>query len=188
MNIDWILKKDGKTIYYLAKESRVPYSTVSDIVRGKTPIQNCSAGTVYRLAKVLGVRMEDLLADEMERPDFELFKSNVCHDLKQLGDVRFLLKTLQSAEIRRLYERGWYRECLYLLAMVDYISRLNGVPLAEEYNDLRSTELLEIVWPASILALCAASGSDEPKKQALQEAIPEFLRFNIVEGEVRNVV
>ncbi len=29
--------------------------------------------------------------------------------------------------------------------------------------------------------------SDEPKKEIIRMAIPEFLRFNIVESEVRNV-
>ena len=30
--------------------------------------------------------------------------------------------------------------------------------------------------------------SDEMKRKAEEEAIPEFLRFNIIENEVRNVV
>ncbi len=32
------------------------------------------------------------------------------------------------------------------------------------------------------------SKNDKIKEQALEEAIPEFLRYNIVESEVRNVI
>jgi hypothetical protein len=41
---------------------------------------------------------------------------------------------------------------------------------------------------SSDLTLCAAAGSDAWKERSRAEAIPEFLRHNIVEAEVRNVV
>ncbi|MCD8391279.1 MAG: hypothetical protein LUD03_05525 [Firmicutes bacterium] len=122
------------------------------------------------------------------RCSFELFKSNVCHRLKNLGDIDFLIETLENDDIRTYYERKWYPECLYLLAMLDYISRENDIALCEDYNDLRKYRLAETIYPASVLALCQAVKSDMPKQQALREAIPEFLRFNIVESDVRNVI
>ena len=121
------------------------------------------------------------------RCSFELYKCNVCHKLKNLGDIEFLIETLNNDDIRLYYEKQWYPECLYLLAMVDYISRENGIELCEEYNDLRKRKLSETIYPASVLALCVASKSDLPKRQAYREAIPEFIRFNIVESDVRNV-
>ena len=36
----------------------------------------------------------------------------------------FIIEILETDEIRRLYERRWYREALYLLAMIDYIVSL----------------------------------------------------------------
>ena len=32
------------------------------------------------------------------------------------------------------------------------------------------------------------TGSDEWKAESIRDAIPEFLRFNIVEGDIRNVI
>ena len=55
-----------------------------------------------------------------KRCSFELFKSNVCHRLKEQGDIDFLIETL--------------------------------------------------------------------KEEAVKHAIPEFLKYNIVESEVRNVI
>lgn len=72
--------------------------------------------------------------------------------------------------------------------MLDYISRVNEIPLCNEYDDLRQAKLKEIIYPSGVLALSAALRDDLPKKQAEKDAIPEFMRFNIIENEVRNVI
>lgn len=184
-----LLRQQGMTKYSLSKASGVPYTTLSDICSGKTKLEKCSAETVYRLARELHVSMEDLMLSRMEtRCSFELFKSNVCHRLKRLGDISFLLETLENNEIQKYYSKKWYPECFYLLAMVDYLSRENHVDICNDYDTLRNQKLSEVLYPSSILALCSAEKSNEPKEQAYRDAIPEFLRFNIVECEVRNVI
>jgi len=122
-----------------------------------------------------------------ERMDFELYKSSICHNVKNLGDLSFMLKVLQENEIRVLYSQNRMPECLYLLAMLDYLCRINDVPLCTEYNDLRSFRLSETLFPTDVLLICLWKHNDEAKKQSLQEAIPEFLRHNIVEADIRNV-
>ncbi len=44
------------------------------------------------------------------------------------------------------------------------------------------------IYPVGVLLTSKVMKSDEPKKIAEKEAIPEFRRFNIIENEVRNVV
>ena len=189
MTVNELLERKSVTKYRLAKNSGVPYTTVCDICSGKTKIENCSAGTVCRIARELGVSMESLLEPYAEeRADFELYKSAICHRLKEMGDIGFIIETLEQDEIRENYRRGWYAESFYLLAMLDYISRLNGVPRCMGYDDLRRCRLSALIFPSGILMAAMVSGSDGPKRQALREAIPEFLQFNIVESEVRNVV
>jgi transcriptional regulator with XRE-family HTH domain len=188
MHINSIIAQKGITKYRLAKMSGVPQTTVIDICSGKAKIENCAGETIYKLAKTLGVSMESLVADSIEhRPAFETFKSNVCHLAKDMGDLDFLIDTLESGRIKMLYDKGWYAESLYLLAMADYLSRENGYPICADYDDIRRVKLLRTIYPAGILAMCAAFRSDEPKLASLREAIPEFLRHNIVEAEVRNV-
>ena len=132
---------------------------------------------------------KELLEPYMDRRvDFELYKSNVCHELKEKGDIQFVIDTLEKDKIRMLYDKGWYAESLYLLAMLDYVSRLNDIPLCTEYDDLRRLKLKETVYPKSILAVYAVSSNEEIKEKAYNESIPEFVRFNIVENEVRNVL
>ncbi|MDR0813706.1 MAG: helix-turn-helix transcriptional regulator [Oscillospiraceae bacterium] len=188
MNINTILKEKKLTKYSLAKQSTIPYATVSDICLGKTSLENCSAATLYKLAKTLDVTMEELVADKMEyRMSFEAFKSTVCHRVHDMGDLDFIIATLESGEIRELYEKKWYAESLYLLAMTDYLSRENGLALCRDYADIRAEKLQEPVYPASIIAICAVSGNEKYKQDSFERAIPEFRRCNIVESEVRNV-
>lgn len=101
--------------YRLSQISGIPYTTLNELLRGKTKIANCTADTPYRLSKALEVSMEELLLENQEyRSNFETFKSNVCHLVKDQGDL-------------------------------------------------------------------------DQKLLCMEEAIPEFKRFNIIESEVRNV-
>ena len=86
--------------------------------------------------------MEELLDPcFFKRGSFENFKRTICHRLKELGEFDFISGTLESQDLRRYYEWEWYPKSLYLLAMLDYISRENNVPLDREYDDLVRCEL-----------------------------------------------
>jgi len=188
MDINNLLKKQNITKYRLSKISGVPFTTISEITTGKTKIKNCTGETLYRLAKAMDVTMEDLLADSIEyRQSFETYKSNICHMVKDMGDIDFIIDTLESDKIRKLYQKRWYPESLYLLAMVDYLSRENDLPICADYSDIRSARLEKPIYPASIITMSVLSNSDQPKTDSFNAAIPEFKRFNIVESEVRNV-
>jgi len=188
MNINKLLKKKNISKYRLAKSSGVSQTTINDICSGRVSIKNCTGETLYKLAQALDVSMESLLSDSLEpRPSFEIFKSNICHLVKDRGDINFLIDVIESNKIFEYLNKQWYREALYLLAMVDYLCNENALPLLEDYEELRSMKLSKMIYPAGIVILCSTLNSEEPKEKSLQEAIPEFLRHNIVESEVRNV-
>lgn len=192
MTLNTLLAEKNITMYRLSKLSGIPSATISDIFSGKAKIEKCSGETLYKLAKTLNVSMESLLessfANEENRISFENFKSNVCHRVKELGDLDFIAETLKSDDIRRYYDKKWYAESFYLLAMVDYLSRENDIPIYAKYNDLRQQKLSEKLYPASIIALSVAANDNTVQKASEKKAIPEFLRFNIIEGNVRDVV
>lgn len=189
MMINELMAQKKITKYRLAKDSGIPYATVADICSGKAKLPKCAADTIYRLAKELDISMESLLEPYLtRRVSFELYKSSVCHQVRELGDINFIIQTLENNLIRSYYQRGWYPESLYLLAMLDYLSRQNNVPLCTLYDDLRCCKLSDVIYPSSVLATVIADGNERAKKQAIKNAIPEFIHFNIVENEVRNVV
>ena len=184
------LKRQKMTKYRLSKESGVPQATINDICSGKAVIEHCSAGTLYRLAKTIGVSIEAILesANLENRSSFETYKSNICHHVKDMGDLDFIIEVIRRDEIRVLYNRKWYLEALYLLAMVDYLSAQNDIPVCTRYNDIRARKLAKPVFPAGVILESEVTKSDAPIKKALENAIPEFKRFNIIESEVRNVI
>ena len=190
MLINEQLEKQNMTKYRLSKDSGVPQATINDICSGKADLEKCAAGTLYRLAKVLGLTVEDILVSAREeyRSSFETFKSNVCHHVKDMGDIDFMIGVLESDEIRTLYNKHWYPEALYLLAMLDYLSRVNNVAICTKYNDIRAAKLSKPIYPTGVILTSEVSKSDEPLRKAEEESIPEFRRFNIIESEVRNIV
>lgn len=192
MLINERLEKLNMTKYRLSMESGVPQATIHDICSGKANLEKCAAGTLFRLAKALGVTMEEILQsaemDSEQRSGFETFKSSVCHQVKEMGDVAFMLHLLESDEIRTLYTKGWYPEAMYLLAMLDYLSRVNQISLCTRYDDIRSRRLSKPLFSSGVLVTGIVLQSDEPMRRAELEAIPEFRRFNIMESEVRDVV
>lgn len=195
MNINDILTEKGITKYRLAMLSGVPHSTLNNICSGQARIEKCSAETLYRIAQVLDVTVEDLIADSMKGVStvrngttFELFKSNVCHRVKDVGDIPFIIETLKSGEIRSYYSQEQYPQAFYLLAMVDYLSRENDLPLCNVYDDMRKQKLKDPIYPQSVLAMARITENDRIIAESLENAIPEFRNFNIAENEVRYVI
>lgn len=186
--LEKILKEKNMSIYQCSKLSGIPYTTLSELVRGKTKIEKCSAEVVYKLAKILNVSMEDLMRDSIEaRIDFEIFKSNICHLVKDTDEIDFIITALKEDDIRRYWEKEWYPEAFYILAMVDYLSRINEIPLCTKYNDIRSQSLKRTLYPRDVVMAAKLHPSLDVREECMREAIPEFLRFNIVESEIRNV-
>ena len=186
--LEEILKQKNMSIYKCAKLSGIPYTTLSEVIRGKTRLEKCSAEVVYKLSRVLDISMEELIADTVEvRSDFEIFKSNVCHKAKDNGDLDFIISVLETDDIRRYWSKKWYPEAFYLLAMVDYLSRENGIPVCNKYDDIRSQSLRSPLYPKDVLMAAKLSHALDRREECKRTAIPEFMRFNIVESEVRNV-
>ncbi len=83
-----------------------------------------------QIASVLTVPMEELLRDVVEaRVDFEIFKSNACHLVKDLSDIDYIIETLKSDDVNRYWNKKWYPEAFYTLAMLDYLSSINDIHL-----------------------------------------------------------
>ncbi|CUX23053.1 hypothetical protein BN3456_00633 [Clostridium sp. C105KSO13] len=66
MTIQQLLQNMQMSRYRLSKISGIPWATLSDIYSGKTRLNRCSAGTLSKLSKVLGLSIEELLALKTE--------------------------------------------------------------------------------------------------------------------------
>ena len=61
VTIGELIQERGLSRYRLSKESGVPWATLSDICSGKTKLERCSAATLSKLSKTLGITMEELM-------------------------------------------------------------------------------------------------------------------------------
>ena len=75
-----LMKEAGFSQYRLAVESGVPHATLSGLLTGKTKIERCESGTIYKLAKTIGVSMEILVEDGIRRTEKKRM-SMVCRDI-----------------------------------------------------------------------------------------------------------
>lgn len=123
-----------------------------------------------------------------KRESFENFKSNMCHMLRSKGDIDFLIGVLEKDLVTVYYKKNWYAECLYTLAMIDYLCRVNDIPIVTDYDVFRQMKLDKIIYPISLWTYAEICHKPEVLTEGFENAIPEFKRFNIVENEVRNVV
>ena len=64
------LAERNKSIYRIAKECGVPYSTLNDFVNGKVKASECKAGMIRDVAVILGMSMDRLyeMSEEDTRP------------------------------------------------------------------------------------------------------------------------
>lgn len=119
--------------------------------------------------------------------DFEIYKSNVCHMLRGRGDLNFIQTILEDNTIGQLAANRLTGYALYLLAMTDYISKENDIPICTAYDNLRKLKLPELAIPVSIRLGIKMFGNDDMFQEVYKQAIPEFLKYNILEGDIRNV-
>lgn len=184
MILNEIMYSKNWSKYKLSKESKIPYSTIEDIFSMKTNIENLTLNNSIKLANALGVDLSYII-NLQNKTDEDLFRSQVCHDLKNNGDLKFIEKTIESNEIIKLYKYHLYFESLYLLSMLDYVSKKNNIPLVEDYSYIRKQKLKEISYPKSLLYF---SSDNKYLLKEFNNSIPEFKQHNIAEKEVYNVV
>lgn len=192
MNLNRLLAERNISKYKLSKLTNIPYSTLNDIFNNKTDIMNCSVMTVYKISKVLNVSIETILSDEIDlylddRTDFETFKSNVKHLVKD-NPINFITYVHENHLIISYINKKNYPEALYLLAMIDYISRINGIPTLDAYNIVRNQKLKDRLYPASVIIMSQIDKDSDILETSYMNSIEEFKRFNIVESEIDNIV
>lgn len=64
MTLEDLLKEKGISKYRLAKDCSLATSAIIKLCGGDIQVERCAAGTIQRIAKVLGVNMEDIMALE----------------------------------------------------------------------------------------------------------------------------
>lgn len=195
-NIDMlraILQQKNMTLYQLEKSSHLPHATLSDLFNEKTNAEKCSSNFLHSLAKFLDMSMDELY-EKLTYQDltcfdfdkqFDLFKSSICQELKNIGYKKFLFKYLNTQNVWTYYQMKMMKECLYLLSLIDYLCESHDLPLVKEYDEIRQYKLSQTIVPESIYLLLKTK--QIKVTDIFKKAIMTFLRHNIIESEIENV-
>lgn len=187
MTFSELVKIKNYTGYSLSKQTGIPYMTINDLLNGKASFSNVTLSRAVKIANCLGVDVTDLLKFDGERfIEFRYFRSNTLHELKRLGVPVFIDNVLRSRRIDFYHKNGGKAYALYLLALIDYLSRAWRIALPQgRYNHYRKERLDSPFFVGSDLV--HFSSVEEAEKRMGISVIPEFRRFNIIENDVFNV-
>ena len=174
MNFEKELKKRKTNIRACSVQSGIPYATLYPIIKGQTDIGTCSYYTVAKLARCLGYRPDEIV---YEKEDFQTFRSNLHHRIKQ-NELKVILEIIESEAVSAYIRHEDYLKALYLVATVDYLSKKNDIPLCEEYDSIRCIKLEQPYYVGDSLLLGTAR----------ENCIDEFLKYNIYEGDLYDAV
>ena len=190
----------------LSARSNIPESTLRDILNGKAQLDRCEAATLYNIAYALDVSVEDILEgywDALERDapsrisvhdenslmNFYVLADSMLGRLRATGDLAFIDGIDQNGWIERLYQGREYRCALFLLGMMDYLCRKNGVRQVARYDEYRKTRLDGPVYALRTLNVNDDDGAfQRARTEAENNAIPELGRFGIymTEEDIRH--
>ena len=188
-----LLNEKQMTLYQLEKLSHISHATLNDLYNERTNIENCSASLVHSISSAMKISMDKLyailsyqdLSPLTFNDQFDLFKSNVCHELTALGDIEFIKNHLLNNDVRSYYESKQFLEALYLLAMLDNLCRKYNLPIPKEYHDIRAQKLSLLCVPKSVYLLLKSKTLKIT--DLYRESIKEFLDHNIMEANIYDV-
>jgi len=134
--------------------------------------------------------LEEMDCEEfIGNPDtFTSFTSKTEHLLKNIGDIPFIGILIDKDVVRYCYDKKLYLECFYLLGMLDYLYRCNNISCIDNYNDVRKYKFTKLIYPAGVELESYILKDEKIKEKYYKKAIPEFLSYNLVLANVRNVV
>ena len=190
----------------LSARSNIPESTLRDILNGKAQLDRCEAATLYNIAYALDVSVEDILEgywDALERDapariavhddsslmNFYVLADSMLGRLRATGDLAFIDGIDQNGWIERLYQGREYRCALFLLGMMDYLCRKNGVRQVARYDEYRKARLDGPVYALRTLNVNDDDGAfQRARTEAGDNAIPELGRYGIymTEEDIRH--
>ena len=187
MTFKELLENKKITGYALSKGTGIPYTTICDLLNGKTNVNNVSLRNALLIANYVNIDIRNFAnLESVKLIEFRYFRNNVLEELKRLGYNQFIRNIIRNKEIDFYYKNNGADRALYLLALIDYLCRINKKPIyTDRYNLLRKEKLDKVCFADS--DLFNFKTVEEVERVLHVVAIPEFKRFNILEEDVFNV-
>lgn len=179
-----LLKEKKISLYKLAQMTDLPYSTLHDLMNNKKKIEDCSVKILKSISDALSITMDETYnyCRTYNYLDYEIFVSNLQHELKSRGDKQFLRMMIEEDVIDQYWRQSKRIEAIYMLCMLDYVSERNGVAPYNKYDELRNYSLEEEIYPIAVKKNWLT------KEECKKKAIPVFKKHNIMEVSVDEAI
>lgn len=187
MTFKELLKEKNITGYALAKNTGIPYTTINDLINGKTIVQNISLRHAILIADVLKISAEKLNRLDTYSPiEFRYFRNNILGELKRSNQIEFANEIIKRKEIDFYYKNNAKEYAYYLLALIDYLFKKNKQPIYKNrYNEIRKEKLADPFFVGS--DLISFKTIEEAENILGIKVIDEFKKYNIIEEDIFNV-
>lgn len=180
-----ILLEKNMSLSDLEKKSGVAHATLFDIYSGKTDFKKCSIDTAIKIANALNMDVKELynkltykdLSSVVINRDFDLFRSNVLHDIKRMGYASFIEK--YSNEPNILFSNKEYDKSIYLTSLLDEICLKHNQNINQQYKEIREYKLDKLLVPGSVYIKMSLNKIN--LSLLLKKASKTFLKKNILE-------
>ena len=127
--------------------------------------------------------------DDHSLMNFYVLADSMLGRLRATGDLAFIDGIDQNEWVERLYDDGQYRCALFLVGVMDYLCRKNGIWQIARYNEYRELRLDSPVYSLSTLNVNSDDGDfQRARNDAENNAIPELGRYGIylTEEDIRH--
>jgi hypothetical protein len=124
---------------------------------------------------------------------YDIFRSEICHMYHFDGDSVFISKVMKTNLVMILWNKREYAKALYVLALIDYISWKNDVPLFDGYAHIRKCKLENILYPSEVILMDKIEHTHKNRDIAVATCKQDecgvfFFRHNIIERSIEDVI
>lgn len=95
MEIGEYITNSGASVYALSKESGIPYTTLSNLSRGKSNVMECRVVTLMRLSEALGVPLMVIIEGSLTKHNY--INDSIVLNISKLP--AFLRNSISELEI-----------------------------------------------------------------------------------------
>lgn len=174
MELKEYLKENNMTIRHLSQITGIPYTTLYDIVNDRVALEDCQYKTLRKIADCVNTSVDELV---YHKEEFQTFRNKLHHRIARTDELELLVEVIEQQEIDYYYRHNDVVKALYMLSLIDYISKKNELPLCVEYSTLRKKKLAEPYYVGD-----ATGWRDN------SVCIDEFVAHNIYEGDLYDAV
>lgn len=182
------LKEKNITIKEISNKANIPYSTLREMISGKSSFERCSISNFKKIADYFNISMDELyyLWNHIISPTdiVEKVKSELIMLYHNMPLTEFIKKIEGDKVIQSSFKKKEYLKALYILSFYEFICNKYKLDKDKSLEKLHNFSLEHPYYPESVISVSKAFNDDRILQEYKAKSIPEFLKHNIIEYNI----